>query len=105
MNSKVVQINLAFTADTSAIKAQLQNLQGQLNSLSTNAISSNPMAPLNTGLSTAITHAQQLQVALKNATSIDTGKLNINKFSQQLNQAGLSAKKLGASFQQLGLDL
>lgn len=102
MNTQQIQVNLAFTADTTAAKAQLQSLQTQLNSLTTSALSSNPTASLNSGISQAITQTQQLQVALRNATSVDTGKLNLNKFSLELNKAGLNAKQLGSSLQMLG---
>lgn len=97
--AKNINVNLQFTADTSAAKAQMQQLQQQLNNLANSA-------HLGQGLNTELTEAKQnilgLKVALENATNVDTGKLNFNKFTNELKKGKITVDGLATTFKAMG---
>lgn len=95
------EINLAFTADTEKAKSQIQNLQNSLNQLLQPSANKGQL-----GITDEIAKAQkdvrQLQVSLQKATNIDTGKLNLTKFSSELSQSGMSLEAYRKSLSALG---
>ena len=96
------EINLAFTADTEKAKNQIQNLQSSLNQLlQPSAINKGQL-----GITDEIAEAQkavrQLQVSLQKATNVDTGKLNLTKFSTELSQSGMSLESYRKQLSALG---
>ena len=99
--AKQLNVNLAFTADTSAAKQQLQQLQQQLNNLTTNSITSTDF-PLTAKLHEAQNAVASLQVALNSAMNVNTGKLDLSKFNQSLKSSGLTVEKLRLQLQQFG---
>jgi hypothetical protein len=46
--------------------------------------------------------AMQLKIALDSAVNVDTGKLNLNKFTRQLSSVGLDVKRLAVDMKRLG---
>ena len=103
--AKQLNVNVAVTADTSAAKASLQQLQTALQQLSTS--STNLHLGLNTSeLNQAITSIDKLQAHLKNATNanglLDFGKLNtsIQRSGASLTEYGNQLLKLGPQGQQ-----
>ena len=107
--AKALNVSLAVTADTSQAKAALQALQSSLTQLS-------QMTDLKIGGSgsqlTAITSeivkaqqaAGQLRTQLQEATNVNTGKLDLVKFNQSLNQSGMTISKYRDQLLTLGMD-
>lgn len=100
MAQQTIAINLEFNANTSKAKAQMKSLQTQLNT----AISAASQSPLGITpeLERAKKSAMDLKIALNNATNVDTGKLNLNKFQAQLKASGRSIKEYAADMRALG---
>lgn len=94
---KQINYQVNFQANTINVQNALTNLQ---NSLRT--IQATPIAFDSTGLVTAKQNAQELQVILQKATNINTGKLDISKFSQQLKTSGKDLATYANSLKQLG---
>jgi hypothetical protein len=84
--AKQLNVNLAFTADTGKAKAQLKDLQSQLNNL-INASGPNGMA---TQITEATKAAAELKVHLQNATNVKTGNLDFSKLNESIKQSGKS---------------
>lgn len=82
-----INIDLQFTANTAQAKQGIQDLANALNKVYT--MSSNDSG---LGLTKEIKEAQQaaleLSTYLKNATDLNTGKLNLSKFSSELASSG-----------------
>ena len=84
--SKQLNVSLAFTANTSEAIAQIKNLQKELNNISMGNFGANsPIKSLTPEIQTAMKAASQLQAALEGAVNVQTGKLDLGKFSQSLN--------------------
>ena len=99
--AKQLNVNLGFTADTSQAKAQIQDLQNQLTNLM-NASTKNPSFGMQDGLQKANTLAAELKVTLNECTNVNTGKLDLGKFSQSLKSSNLDIGKIQESFEKLG---
>lgn len=103
MASNSVHVNLAFTADTSKAKAQIQDLQHALSALTTNSINKNsPFAGISEELSDATAAAAQLETQLKNCVNVNTGKLDLTKFMQSLNASGTTLNEYANKLNALG---
>lgn len=103
MASNSVNVNLAFTADTSKAKAQIQDLQHALSALTTNSINKNsPFAGISKELSDATAAAAQLETQLKNCVNVNTGKLDLTKFMQSLNASGTTLNEYANKLNALG---
>lgn len=98
--AKQLNINLALSANTDQAKRQLQELQKQLSQLS--SISTNKDLPLTQELLKASSVAAQLQSHLKAATDVNTGKLDLGKFNQQMTASGMSLAKYQKALSNLG---
>lgn len=96
------QVNLQFTADAKQAQQQLENLQRQLDVLATSAIKNSA----GTGLSSQITEsamaAQQLKVQLQEATNVNTGKLDLSKFTASLKASNMDLNKYANILKSLG---
>ena len=84
-------VNLAFTADTGKAKAQIRDLQAELTKLSTASIIGNFN---NADMEKAIFAAKSLQMHLNNAVNVDTGKLDLSRFSKSLNSSNQTLESL-----------
>lgn len=98
MNSRRFDYTISFNADTEKVKKQLQSLQNQINSLTTQGSKQLFQTP---DFSNAINDISKLNVVLKNSID-ESGKLNLSNFSKQLNTAGLNAEKLRNSMVDMG---
>ena len=76
------QVNLAFTADTESAKRQLQDLQTRLSNLTAGKRIPGMELGITKDIQEGISAAAQLKVQLEQATNINTGKLDLTKFSQ-----------------------
>ncbi len=101
--AKQLNVNLGFTADTSQAKKQIQDLQNQLTQLIN---SQSGYKGLNLGidqeLQKASVAAATLQQQLTNAMNVDTGKLDLGKFTQDMKASGMSMEKYREALVSLG---
>lgn len=97
--AKQLNVNLAFTADTGRAKAQLQDLQNQLNNIVT---SKNIDFNLEKDLRGAVKAAAELSTHLSKATNLNTGNLDFAKFNRSIKQSGASLGEYAKKLQSLG---
>lgn len=95
--AKQLNVNLAFTANTSQAKSQIQSLQQMLEQLSTGT-NIKGATQLSDDLIQAKNAASQLKTVLEQATNVNTGNLDLSKFSKSLSSG---AKDLTYYRQQL----
>lgn len=98
--AKQLNVDLSLSANTDQAKRQLQELQKQLSQLS--SISTNKDLPLTQELLKASSAAAQLQSHLRAATDVNTGKLDLGKFNQQMAASGMSLGKYQKALSNLG---
>jgi TP901 family phage tail tape measure protein len=90
--AKQLNVNLAFTADTSNAKAQIQSLQSQLTQLASSASSGKfSNLGITEEINNGIKAANELKSILQSSTT-STGSLDLSKFNQALKDSG---KKIG----------
>lgn len=99
-----VQVGLTFTADTGQAKAQLQELKNSISALQKSTISNAVKMPITQQVSEALDATSRLKVALEQATNVDTGRLDLSKFSQQLKKSGMDLKSYSQHLMNLGPD-
>jgi hypothetical protein len=71
----------------------LQDLQKTLNNLTKNTATSTPEFKFTKDIQEATEAAAQLSVQLKNATNVNTGNLDLTKFSESMKASGMSLEK------------
>ena len=99
--AKQLNVNLAFTADTSQAKASLQDLQNQLSRLSSMPINING-SKMAGEIRQASDAALELQTHLKNAMNPQTGTLDFTKLNTSIQKSGTTLAEYGRKLQQLG---
>ena len=103
MASQKMEIQLNFVANTSAAKANIENLQQSLAKLSAGQLNKGLFGNATTEqIQQASMAAQELKIHLQNATDVNTGKLNLTAFQTSLKNAGTSAKELSSALLQGG---
>lgn len=103
MSNQTIGVNLKFSADVSAAKKAMAELQGSLAQIhNAAATSSNPGIKFAKDLNQASQAAAQLRVQLQNAFNQDTGKLNLTKFNMEMKQSGMSVEKYRAALASIG---
>lgn len=103
MASQKMEIQLNFVANTSAAKANIENLQQSLAKLSAGQLNKGLFGNATTEqIQQASMAAQELKIHLQNATNVNTGKLNLTAFQTSLKSAGTSAKELSSALLQGG---
>jgi TP901 family phage tail tape measure protein len=95
--AKQLNVNLAFTADTSSAKAQIQSLQKSLQEISKMPGKGSSLFD-DTELKAASQAALELQQHLNAAINVDTGKLDLSRFSTSIKASG---KDLNTYYSQL----
>ena len=101
MSERVINFSLKFKADTESAKKQVEQLQRTLDQTIGNS-SKKQGLNITPSIERATHHAMQLKSALQQATNVDTGKLNLNKFTSSLRLAGLDIKTLAKDLKALG---
>ncbi len=89
--AKQLNLSIGVRADTSQARAQFQALQSdlvKLGSMSTIGTFNNA------DMQKAIQAAKDLQLHLNNAVNVDTGKLDLSRFSKSLKSAGQSLESI-----------
>ena len=100
MAVKNMQVNLQFNANVQNAKMQLRELQNQLSTLiNNNATGTLGITPQ---IQEATRSAMDLKIALNNATNVNTGKLNLNKFQSELNRSGKTIQQYAQQLKTLG---
>ena len=99
--AKQLNVNLAFTADTSQAKKQLQDLQNQLTKLTTQSFGNQKMG-ISKEIQEATTAAAQLKAKLEAATNVNTGTLDLGKFAESIHQNGGSLDEYKRKLEKLG---
>ena len=99
--AKQLNVNLAFTADTGKAKAQLQDLQNQLNKV-INLPTSGLDNKLTKEISEAGYAAAELKVHLENAVNVKTGSLDFSKFNQSLKKSGVTLSEYANKIKDIG---
>lgn len=101
--AKQLNVSLAFTADTSQAKAQIQDLQSQLTKLVTlNKPNNNNGFMMTSELKEAAKAAQDLKNKIQAATDVNTGKLNLDTLSQSLSKSGKTLETYRKALSNLG---
>ena len=100
-NSAQYDVRLAFSADVAQARQQLKSLQDELSKLST-LKDVNIGTRLTKELEQASLKAADLKVMLEKATDINTGKLNLTSFSNQLTKNGESLSTYRKALSALG---
>ena len=96
--SKQIQVNLAFNADTAKAKTQINDLVASLDKIS----SKNSQIFDDKGLKDAASAAKDLTKYLEASVNVNTGKLDLNKFTQSLSQSKTSLNDLYNSLSKAG---
>ena len=99
--AKQLNVNLAFSADTGKAKAQIQELQSLLNQLSSNTGITKDL-PITGEIMEAQVAAKQLSTALGEAFNVNTGKLDLSKFSKSLSDSKMTLTNYSNKLSLLG---
>lgn len=99
--AKQLNVNLAFTANTSQAKAQIQSLQQTLQSLSTGT-NIKGATQLSNDLIQAKNAAGQLKVVLEQATNVNTGNLDLSKLNKSLSSGSRNLTYYRQQLEKLG---
>lgn len=102
MSKNNINIKLTFSSDTKAAQQQLNQLQQTLSNIAATPITGSGLRASSKEIQMATNKAVELKVALHNATNVNTGKLNFNKFSQELKRNKTSLQQYAAQLQKLG---
>lgn len=95
-------VNLTFTADTKAAKAQLQSLKSDLQALSSGANLDARTETMSKQLNEASQAARELKAHLEAATNVQTGNLDFTKLSKSLKDSGKTLSDYGQQLKVLG---
>lgn len=98
------QVNLQFNANTTQAKTQLQDLQTTLDAIIKESVAGVSKGDFNLTkrLNEAQIAASKLQTILAQTTNVETGKMDLTRFSQSLKQSNLDLKKIQNSLLELG---
>ena len=103
MANQTIGVSLKFSADVSAAKKAMTELQSslaQINNLSLNSTGMGSKYAVD--LNKASQAAAQLRIQLQSAFNPDTGKLNLAKFNQEMKNSGMSIAKYKAELSSIG---
>lgn len=103
-NNTRIQVGLDVTANTKQAQQSIENLMGSINKLTQNAttIGSSGFKGFTAEINQAAATATQLKYNLQNAFNIDTGKLDLSKFTTSMMNSGQTLQKYKQSLVALG---
>lgn len=105
-NSANYNVNMRFTADTGQAKQQLRDLQSSLdtlmNQIATKNIKFFDVNATKKEIDEASAAVQELKIALDQATNVNTGRLDLSKFSKSLSQSGYTLQDFATHLENLG---
>lgn len=97
-----INVDLQFTANTQQAKAQLDQLKNSLNQLGNLTNINLKTDKITKEIVQASNAALQLKASLEAATNVNTGKLSLTKFNQELKTSGLTLNDYAAKLSALG---
>ena len=103
MADRTIQYKLGFDADTSKAKAQLKDLQNQLNQLANTALNKSNF-DYSSEIGKSVKAVNELQTQLHQATNQKTGKLDLSKFNDSIKKSGKGLEYYQQQFSKLGTD-
>ena len=92
-NNKQVKIGIGFDVDKNGLK-ELENIQNQLINISAQGNQAKGPSDLTKGLKEAGQTASKLYDILEKSYSANLGTVNVTKFKQELDKAGISVKTM-----------
>ena len=98
--SKQLNVNLAFTADTSQAQQSINALKTSLQSIV--GMQASPGAQISADMKIAVDSAKELQVQLTNAFNVKTGNLDLNALNTSLSKSGQSLATLTTNLLKAG---
>lgn len=101
--AKQLNVNLAFTADSRAAKAQIQDLQNSLTKLVNVTANTTSNFGLTKDLNEAIVRANELKIILEKSTNA-SGFLDLGTFNSELKKSGLKLSDYANSLNSLGVE-
>lgn len=105
-NSANYNVNMRFTADTGQAKQQLRDLQSSLDTLMNQIATKNvkffDVNATKKEIDEASAAVQELKIALDQATNVNTGRLDLSKFSKSLSQSGYTLQDFATHLENLG---
>lgn len=101
MADRRINVELGFTADTSAAKRQIAELQSQLQNIAKMPGNSSSLLD-DTPVQKASEAALELQQHLKAAVNVNTGKLDLSRFSTSLKASNKDLTSYYNSLSQVG---
>ena len=105
-NSASYNVNMRFTADTGQAKQQLLDLQRSLDTLMNQVATKNvkffDINATKKEIDEASAAVQELKIALDQATNVNTGRLDLSKFSKSLSQSGYTLQDFATHLENLG---
>ena len=99
-NNRNLKVNLEVTAEIKKAKQEINQLQEVLGRIKTDY----PITIKSDALKNVGREAEQVQLALEKAFNVDTGKLDLSRFSQSLKDSKMSLTDLYNDFQRVGKD-
>ena len=99
---KQLNVSLGFTADTSQARQQIQQLKQSLQELNVNTVKNNAFSKMSEDIVKAQQSVQKLASILDSSLNMNTGRLDLSKFNQQLGSAGMSIQSLATDMNALG---
>lgn len=101
---KQINVKLGFQADVRQAQQQIAQLQKSLDDLMSGSIKSSALNGFDKGVLQAQQSVLKLKTILDSSLNTDTGRLDLSKFNQQLNNSNLSLNKLAFDMNILGAD-
>ena len=105
-NSANYNVNMRFTADTGLAKQQLRDLQSSIDTLMNQVATKNikffDVNATKKEIDEASAAVQELKIALDQATNVNTGRLDLSKFSKSLSQSGYTLQDFATHLENLG---
>lgn len=102
MANRTVGVNIAFNADTSKAKAQIQELQTLLNKITYSGATGAGQNKISDDLKNASAAAKELQYHLNNAYNANTGKLDLSLLDKSLKTTGSNITDLSTNLLSAG---
>lgn len=99
MANQRYDFTIGFNADTSKLSSALKQVESQLNNIATGKISGNFGV---NEIRQASAAAAQLSTQLNSAINVDTGKLDLSKFSSSLKMSGTDLNTLSSQLSKIG---
>lgn len=100
--ARQLNVNLVFNANVSQAKQQMNSLQTSISQMQNSLNSQISMNGLTAELSKAQNAVISLKANLNSAFDVNTGKLDLTKFNQNLQRSGMTLKNYRQSLQLMG---